>query len=707
MKRKMKITISALAVMFVAAIAVAIASFSFAGNGDKDDVLQDGMYVADASGAVSEKTIIDYIIENSNSADPDVDKIYHIAEITSSSTPSTLESFVSSNGFKDYVIDGNKTIEQLMAENCVEYKSFNGALAADKNSEAYTQALEYISKADLIYVSNDSTNKFSQNNDICEDLYSALHEYAVGSFKPLIIDSPASSTIDNDDSKTMKDLASKVFGPNEKYYYTFKWKDGMSAEQYLGHAAGSLYLGINGKTQQDNGVWTTVYASQPVIDETGKVTDPNPANLAKILTISEDGSTARTDLLMQKSDGKNPEVTDALYTVKTDANGTPVSEQYNVAANGKIYALSTDSIMYLNGYNNRVQTRPNYIENDVVTMAEAANVDFDAYDMIVIEDNCNGLTITKDMYRKFASAMYGKLHIVYSEAMGTGSASSGGNLSDKDKRETNYMKLVLMVATTDYIAKYDNILVTTRSDFSMITTTTSAKTAKVIADLINASRYRGIGGNSSSSSMFTVLELQPCYPIDLQLAQSEKGDGRIYSGNYYTDPSSMVDGKTKEQIPEDTEYYAWELSKAKLSDALGIPYDKINLVQMSTEEFAGDKTEILGTYDMIYLGGNTSALKDNAENFKALQSQYLKHNWNNQYDLTTELTKMPFYTTYTHNGDLVYVTSARNQNLSGDKLTAQVSKNGNLQSTFTYMNGNDITYNRYLALKDYIEKGMP
>ena len=216
MKRKMKITISALAVMFVAAIAVAIASFSFAGNGDKDDVLQDGMYVADASGAVSEKTIIDYIIENSNSADPDVDKIYHIAEITSSSTPSTLESFVSSNGFKDYVIDGNKTIEQLMAENCVEYKSFNGALAADKNSEAYTQALEYISKADLIYVSNDSTNKFSQNNDICEGLYSALHEYAVGSFKPLIIDSPASSTIDNDDSKTMKDLASKVFGPNEK-----------------------------------------------------------------------------------------------------------------------------------------------------------------------------------------------------------------------------------------------------------------------------------------------------------------------------------------------------------------------------------------------------------------------------------------------------------------------------------------------------------
>lgn len=706
MKRKMKITISALAVMFVAAIAVAIASFSFAGNGN-DDVLEDGMFVADASGSVSEKTIIDYIIENSNSQDPDVDRVYHIAEITSSGTASTLDTFVSSNGFKDYVIDGNKTIETAMANDCIEYVSFDGSLNNTKNLSA-EDALKYISNADLIYVSNDSTNKFSKNNDLSEDLYAALHEYAVGSFKPLIIDSPVTSTIDQDDSKQMKDLASSVFGPNEKYYYTFKWSDGLSPEQYLGHAGGSLYLGINGKTQQENGVWNTVYATQPVVDETGNVTEPKPSYLAKILTISEDGTSSRTDLLMQTADGKNPEVTTPLYTVTpAEEGGVPVTGEYTPAVNSKIYTLAPDSIMYLNGYNNRVQTRPNYIENDVVTMDEAANVDFDAYDMIVIEDNCNGLTITKTMYRKFASAMYGKLHIVYSANMGTGTASTGGNLSDKDKRETNYMKLVLMVATTDYISNQENVMVTTRNDFSMITTTTSAKTAKVIADLINASKYRGIGGNSSSASMFTVLELQPCYPIDLQLAQSENGQGRIYSGNYYTDPSSMIDGKTKEQIPENTEYYAWELSKAKLADALGIPYDKINLVQMSTEEFAGDKTEILGTYDMIYLGGNTSALKDSAENFKALQSQYLKHNWNNQYDLTTELTKMPFYTMYTHNGDLVYVTSARNQNLSGGQMTAQASKNGNLQSTFTYLNGNDITYNRYLALKDYIDKGMP
>ena len=101
MKRKTKILISALSVMFVAAIAVAIASFSFAGNGDEDGLLENGEIIADASQNVDTKTIIDYIIDNSNSEDPEVDKIYHIAEISSSSA-SSLETFVSSNGFKDY-----------------------------------------------------------------------------------------------------------------------------------------------------------------------------------------------------------------------------------------------------------------------------------------------------------------------------------------------------------------------------------------------------------------------------------------------------------------------------------------------------------------------------------------------------------------------------------------------------------------------------
>lgn len=715
MKRKTKILISALSVMFVAAIAVAIASFSFAGDGDKDALQEGTQYVASAGEVMGTDTIIDYIIENSHSTDDSVDKVYHIAEITSS-TASTLETYVSSDGFKNYVIDGNRTIEQLMAEGCVEYRWFRADLtnpnAAAGETEAQKQAymeeaLLYISNADFVYVSNDAASKFTKTNDLTEDLYDALHEYAVGSFKPIVIDSPSVSNIDTADTKTMQELAKNVFSPNEKYYYTFAWPNSMSAESYLSHASGSLYLGINGKTQRENGVWIDVAETDPA--GAGYVAPTDPIKLAKILTITTDGSKTKTTELLTGC----TEYTTPLY----DANQGNVLD----TTGSTVYELKETSIMYQKGYNSRVNVRPKYIQNDVVTLTDAntAAVDFDAYDMIVIEDSCISATIPTSLYKKFASAMYGKLHIVYSKAMGEGTASSADDVTNK--RETNYLDLFYMVATSDYTARYDNVMVTNRADFSIITTSESAKTAKVIADLINASMYRGIGGSSSASSMFTVLELQPCYPIDEQVAEAvgqvkprrnyKMGDkyasSDVYGSqnNYYTVPADMVNGKTKEQLPTNTEYYAWELSKAKLSDALGIPYDKINLVQMSTEEFAGDKTEILGTYDMIYIGGNYTALKDKVEYYHFMISSNM--NIGKERFKLSSLTELPIYRMYSHNGDVVHLAAPHNQNFSGSDLTGYVRKNGQNQTTFTYLNGNDITYNRYLELKNYIDKGMP
>lgn len=697
MKRKTKILISALSVMFVAAIAVAIASFSFAGNGDEDGLLENGEIIADASQNVDTKTIIDYIIDNSNSEDPEVDKIYHIAEISSSSA-SSLETFVSSNGFKDYVIDGNRTIEQAMADGCIEYKCFGGNVTSDAD-------LAYISKADFIYVSNDSASKFTKDNDMSEKLYDLLHTYAVGDFKPLVIDSPNATTVDPSTSKNMKDLASSVFGPNEKYYYTFKWASNLSADQYLQHAGGSLYLGINGQTQKTNGAWTEVYESDPTASASDG-SSAQPMSMAKILTIGVNTTYTKTDALL----AGNPSAT-GLYA----ADGSVIAD----TATSKYYKLDANSIFYKNGYNNRVGVRPTYIQNDIVTLADSESVDFDQYDMIVIEDSCYNQTITADLYKKFASAMYGKLHIVYGADMGT-SSDAAIKVPD-DLKETNYSKLFYMVATTEYVARYENIMVTSRADFSVVTTSKSAATAKVIADLINASKYRGIGGRGSSSSSFTVLEIQPCYPIDEAVAQ-EVGKAKprsgnassIYgSGNYYTAPANVVNGKTKEQLAENTEYYAWELSKAKLADALNLPIDKINLVQMSSEEFACDKSEVLGKYDLVYIGGNTSALKDVLE-YRSLTGLArwggtLKSN-SGSLDMS-KITTLPIYTMYSHNGDIVNLDlSAMAQSpgpANSGTPTAKVRLNGNYTDTFTVLNGNDITYNRYEALKEYVDAGMP
>lgn len=698
MKRKMKITISALAVMFVAAIAVAIASFSFAGNGNGDDASSGDLLLADASGSVSEKTIIDYIIENSHSTDPEVDKMYHVVEITSNNA-STLQTYVGSQGFRKYVIDGNRTIEELMAEGCVDYQSYPASVKDE-------ESLKAISNADLIYVSNDGTKKFSKENDISEELYDVLHQYAVGSFKPLIIDSPTATTIDPDDSKTMAELAKNVFGPNEKYYYTFKWASGMSAQAYLSHASGSLYLGINGKTQNNNGVWKSVYDSEIQLDADGNITtDPVPAEqkIAKVLSVGlqETAYQKTTDILAGNDElaaGTN------LYQIVTADDGTKSVQTVTSAPDKKvIYKMNENSIMYKYGYNARTATYPAYIENDRVSLADIGQIDLDEYDMIILEDSCNTASVTKDIYKKFASAMYGKLHIVYDSAMGTATADNKTNVSDDQKRESKYNVLFFSVSTSDYVAKYENIMVTNRNDFSLITTSESASTAKVIADLINASKYRGIGGNSSSASMFTVLELQPCYPIDEELAKSKNGTSKsgFYNGNYYESPADVVNGKTKDEIPDNTEYYAWELSKAKLSDALGIPYNKINLVQMSTEEFAGDKTEILGTYDMIYIGGNITALRDNAAYYMQLSNASPKQR------TVDELTRLPIYCMYSHNGDLVTVSASANATFKSGTLTSKVKKDGSEVQTATYLNGNDITYNRYLALKDYIDKGMP
>lgn len=700
MKRKTKILISALSVMFVAAIAVAIASFSFAGDGDKDALQEGTQYVASAGEIMGNDTIIDYIIRNSNSTDPEVDKVYHIAEITSS-TASTLDSYVSSNAFKNYVIDGNRTINDLMAEGCVEYKSFRG----DVTDEA---SLAYISNADLIYVSNDSASKFTKTNDLSEKVYDILHEYAVGGFKPLIIDSPKTTTIDNSEtSKTMTELAQSVFGPNEKYYYTFRWPIGISATEYLSHTSGSLYLGINGKTQSDNGVWVDVSDTDPAT--VGEGTPLETFKLAKILTITTNGSKAKTTDLLTDCDVHTDTLYDAIQGNVLDTTGSTV------------YELKDASIMYQKGYNSRVIARPKYIQNDVVTLTAAETVDFDAYDMIVIEDSCFGQTIANTLYKKFAAAMYGKIHIVYGAEMGTESSSSI-DVPD-DLKETNYSELFYMVATLDYTARYENIMVTNRADFSLITTSASAQTAKVIADLINASKYRGIGGRGSSGSMFTVLEIQPCYPIDEAVAvyngttggkpRSSKYSSVYGSGNYYTVPADVVNGKTKEQLPENTEYYAWELSKAKIADALNLSVDQINLVQMSSEEFACDKAEVLGNYDLIYIGGNTTALKSR-EQYRSLTGLATWGTTIGDHSPNVNLARLnelPIYTMYSHTGDMVNLDLSAMAESPGPANsgtpTAKVKLNGSYVDTFAVLNGNDISYSRCEALMSYINKGMP
>ncbi|MBQ8924588.1 MAG: DUF5057 domain-containing protein, partial [Lachnospiraceae bacterium] len=134
------------------------------------------------------------------------------------------------------------------------------------------------------------------------------------------------------------------------------------------------------------------------------------------------------------------------------------------------------------------------------------------------------------------------------------------------------------------------------------------------------------------------------------------------------------------------------------------------IVHMSTEELAASKEPILGTYDLIYVGGNKSALKEpqNWRNVAGLM------NWGYMSTTGTALENykyFPIYTMYTHNGDMVAVSVSSLGYSGGDVKSgspaAEVYLNGAYQKSFSLLNGNDISYDRLLELRDYIDKDMP
>ncbi len=732
MKRNLKITISALAVLLVMALTVTVLSFSLAGSDKEGGKFEDKqMMIADTSDLY---TNIDNIIENSYATGTDADPVYKIVEIGSAQNKqSTLSSYVADKAFEQYVINGHKSMtDKVINPGKVEYTYYWVGDVTDSN----TEALAKISNADFVYVSNDSSAEFAPDNDLCEELYNFLHTYAVGYYKPLVIDKPSATSSDDGSSsddggttsgKTIGTLAGDLFETSGKRYYTFGWDRGtQSTEQFFTMQNGSKYLGINGKTKQSAGKWKTIAEE----DSEGKV---KTYNVSKFLTITSGTGTDMTQAVF----GDATKV-DLTTTTLKNGDGTEIqlpagTDLYDVRG-----TLDTESKKYQgttitnNVYNKRYSI-PDYVEHTVIDVSaiEANNIVLDDYDFIIIEKACGTYAPTNSLYKALAANMYGGVSMIYDKSMATASSGSNGGSNGGSgstvKNESNYLELYYMVANDNHMAKYENIMITTKSEFSIITSSRAVAPAKVIADLINSSAFRGIGGPGASSNMFTVLEIQPCYPIDEELAleigaANPRNNNRypekfFGKGNYYIVPDQVVNGKTKEQLEEGTEYYAWELSKAKIADVTGLPVSQINLVQMSSEELASTKTDILGEYDLIYVGGNTSAIKDVGQ----YQSLVGMLNWtqpiSSQVTDPNNLKKLPIYGTYSHTGDFVRtVIPSYGAHMVGTNSVAKyvnIDTDGNgttdktISDTFAVLNGNDITYNNYVALEKYINAGMP
>lgn len=739
MKRKTKMLISSLSVLLIMAIGAAVISFSLANDNGANDQLDvsGSMKFADGSMAAG-NTNIDNIIENALSDDADVDKIYHIVEIGAADAPSNLDNFIKTRGFKDYVIDGNRTIEKkkiqvlndenvleekeidfVIPEGCIEYTYFKASSVSNDD----TESLAKISNADFVYVSQWGA-KYSITNDIPEELYNILHEYAVGKYGPLMIDSPSKggtkpSGPEDNTEKSIADLVNSIYIPLGNSYYTFGWDlTKCDATQFLAHLNGSMYLGINGDKKASSGNW---------IDLTKSGTDT--FKMSKALVISKNGNTVGTGKMADKlfADAALVTLGEATDATPTDGAELPLRPvEAGVVVEGVVYDIKNAKtegaaapIMGTYGYNTKY-TVPDYMNVTEVSLENVASVDLDNYDMIILETDCGTATVSKDIYNKLAAALYACNTIVYDKAIGTATTTpDDGDDTPARDNETNFLELYYMVATSDDVPRYDNIMITSPDELSIIFESNSVATCKVIADLINNSSYRGVGGPGASSNMYSVLEIQPCYPIDLELAKEigktnpRAGEFNAVYGNdnYYTSPADVVNGKTKEQLEGNTEYYAWELSKAKIADVTGLPASKINLKQMSVVELAANKDKILGNYDLVYIGGNYSAKKEATE-YRGITTfigkERVMSSWSGDIDLS-KITELPIYTMYSHAGDLIKV-DLSHMAYKGDTpfLNQEVVEYlGSNVSTFSTLSGYDLTYNNLQDLSAYVDAGMP
>lgn len=332
-------------------------------------------------------------------------------------------------------------------------------------------------------------------------------------------------------------------------------------------------------------------------------------------------------------------------------------------------------------------------------------LDNNKFDFIIIENSSMDSVLSDDVYQKLVTLANGKQYIIF----------DGTNVIEKknDEGGNNYLKLLESASGSNS----SRMLVVDNGFFDGAARKKDG--AKKIADLINGTNYRDSDNSGRNGKKFRVLEIQPCYPIDLARAEkkTDMGDVRTnkgLKGNYYTDPEQDRKnmGKTVDEVGEKDEYYAFELSVAKIAAATGLKSSQIEVDSMSTDEFISTKDVVLDTYDLVYIGGNASSLLPLylMQDYKGSQGMNLSER-----TLFNEHVYVPTFAMYAHTGYAYmlstigsYDTAAYTDVRSPNKATSSIPF-GQLENkkTSTVTNGNDLTYVKYQELVNYIDAGMP
>lgn len=650
-KKKIIAIVSFLA---VAIISASIISYSIATSGKSDKISSD-LTRRGATIEADYTSNIDLIIENSNKS-TDAEN-YNIVEIIpSSASASDLGSYISSGSFKKYVIDANSDTDPkgVMKSGKIKLDTIKvtGGTSLDENLSSNITGEESSIREILDnadLIYISGPSYTAYDGNMSEDVYNYLHTYSLGKNKPVIIDYVTKNNSGNVTVNAKYSDLVNVISNNHIRFKTFAWEQSVSAEDFF-KRNGSYYVKYN--TNQNTA--------------TGKVL---------VVTSNQNESGSMYDK-MSSGDEK------ALISTAYYGNSKPSKWTYTFRT-------------------------PNNLTADEVT----------GYDFVLLENNIMNESVDASVYSALKTLSESGKYIFYDYRS---SSSGGDDSSSSASANNNYLKLMELLVTNKGVSRYSHVLATSYGFFTSLNNAGEAGTdgAKTIADIINAGDYRGSGSNGSNGKVFRVLELQPCYPIDTELAESRSNANNDVQyrfgvkGNYYTSPSEVMSGVTKDEVEDGTEYYDFDLSRAKIAYATGLSYNQIQVDQMSTSEFISKKDVVLETYDLVYIGGDTSALVPSE--CKALLGTSLS-----LADTNGALEALTSFDMFTHTGQLVTLRTGTTYNAtmmakvnstpgqSTDYPYGKIFINGVAQNTVTEYNGNDINNIKYQELKEYVSKGMP
>ena len=670
--KKSKIIIGAagiLAVLIVASICVT----SIFKKTDVDE-LNYSLLASAEDTASSTLTQIDYIIQE---ADPY--KVLIIAD-NANDVESVKTFFESSDGFRQYVINDNRTIADLMAENKVSVEVRTAASYSGLGKTAISTSL---SDVDMIFLYGKDSSSFTGSNVISEDLYECLHNY-MSANKPMII---SYYQIKNGSQDVI--VTPEERGYNSKVYnmtsVSFKnsWKrcnttniSDWKITTATGDQEGQAQDVIKSYIMSPRSAYIRYYMSDVNVpagyatwaDYWARVNGESKLRILFIYGGDQDSGgnevtpaalgTQVSDIqavgnwMIDQNAGGG-----ASYTFNTEfKSNLPTGVEVNaVRASDLVVHSADDSVDTTNALYVKGVSGADVKQYDYIFIApDTYHPNYDMSDDVVSAIQTLSSASDSETY-----ILFGTLKGKTSSKTTTNTGSDHDPFADGIDITTNYGKLVDLSVTTTAYAKKANVLPVGPTFMSDVAATPNNQPSKIaqIVTLINKSAYKthagsgnGGGSGSISTETFRVLELEPCYPIDLELAVSLNSDkpttsltefgyvsaynrsnyqwgGYTFSkplGNYYTIPSNVLNSSEIDQFMVDQtdadnnvtaksmnqEYYDWDLSKAKLSYALGLSADQIELVQMSTEEFITAKADVADAYDLIYVGGNMSAVKN-------------------------------------------------------------------------------------------------